>query len=120
MQSPFSLFRLLSPCCESASGIFDKSLNRCKCFRYELSNVLSAQIAHFEIQSKIASDLFISRNLRFSGQICIKYLAFVIFNVPFDIAVVTLGRTLPKALRTQALTALTSNFGLVGLVHYAW
>ena len=24
--------------------------------------------------------------------------------------------TLPKALRTQALTALTSNFGLVGLV----
>ena len=28
--------------------------------------------------------------------------------------------TLPKALRTQALTALTSNFGLVGLVQYAW
>ena len=25
-------------------------------------------------------------------------------------------KTLPKALRTQALTALTSNFGLVGLV----
>ena len=29
-------------------------------------------------------------------------------------------KTLPKALRTQALTALTSNFVLVGLVHYAW
>ena len=29
-------------------------------------------------------------------------------------------QTLPKALRTQALTALTSNFGLVGLVQYAW
>ena len=29
-------------------------------------------------------------------------------------------KTLPKALRTQALTALTSNFGLVGLVQYAW
>ena len=28
-------------------------------------------------------------------------------------------QTLPKALRTQALTALTSNFGLVGLVQYA-
>ena len=29
-------------------------------------------------------------------------------------------KTLPKALRTQALTALTSNFGFVGLVQYAW
>ena len=29
-------------------------------------------------------------------------------------------KTLPKALRTQALTALTSNFGLEGLVQYAW
>ena len=29
-------------------------------------------------------------------------------------------KTLPKALRTQALTALTSNCGLVGLVQYAW
>ena len=28
--------------------------------------------------------------------------------------------TLPKALRTKVLTALTSNFGLVGLVQYAW
>ena len=28
--------------------------------------------------------------------------------------------TLPKALRTQALTALTSNFDLEGLVQYAW
>ena len=27
-----------------------------------------------------------------------------------------LKKTLPKALRTQVLTALTSNFGLVGLV----
>ena len=31
----------------------------------------------------------------------------------------TQNETLPKALRTQALTALTSNFGLVGLVQYA-
>ena len=30
------------------------------------------------------------------------------------------AKTLPKALRTQALTALTNNFGLVGLVQYAW
>ena len=30
------------------------------------------------------------------------------------------NQTLPKALRTHALTALTSNFGLVGLVQYAW
>ena len=29
-------------------------------------------------------------------------------------------KTLPKALRTQALIALTSDFGLVGLVQYAW
>ena len=29
-------------------------------------------------------------------------------------------KTLPKALRTKVLTALTSNFGLVGLVQYAW
>ena len=29
-------------------------------------------------------------------------------------------KTLPKALRTQALTAFTSNFGLVGLVQYDW
>ena len=29
-------------------------------------------------------------------------------------------KTLPKALRTKAVTALTSNFGLVGLVQYAW
>ena len=29
-------------------------------------------------------------------------------------------KTLPKALRTQAVTALTSNLGLVGLVQYAW
>ena len=29
-------------------------------------------------------------------------------------------KTLPKALRTQALTALTSKFGLVGLVWYGW
>ena len=28
--------------------------------------------------------------------------------------------TLPEALRTQTLTAFTSNFGLVGLVQYAW
>ena len=31
-----------------------------------------------------------------------------------------LSKTLPKALRTQALTALTSNFGLVGLVRKVW
>ena len=30
------------------------------------------------------------------------------------------GKTLPKALRTQALTALTSNFGLIGLLQYVW
>ena len=30
------------------------------------------------------------------------------------------AQTLPKALRTQVLTALTRNFGLVGLVQYAW
>ena len=29
-------------------------------------------------------------------------------------------KTLPKALRIQALTALTSNFGLVGLVWWVW
>ena len=29
-------------------------------------------------------------------------------------------KTLPKALRTQALTAFTSNFGLVHLFQYAW
>ena len=29
-------------------------------------------------------------------------------------------KTLPKALGTQALTALTSNFGLVGLVRWVW
>ena len=29
-------------------------------------------------------------------------------------------KTLPKALRTQASTALTSNYGLVGLLQYAW
>ena len=28
--------------------------------------------------------------------------------------------TLQKALRTQALTALTSNFGSVGLVRWVW
>ena len=32
----------------------------------------------------------------------------------------TLLKTLPKALRTQVLTAFTSNFGLVGLVQYDW
>ena len=31
-----------------------------------------------------------------------------------------LKKTLPKALRTQALTALTCYFGLVGLVQCAW
>ena len=31
-----------------------------------------------------------------------------------------LSKTLPKALRTQALTALTSNFGSVGLVRWVW
>ena len=30
------------------------------------------------------------------------------------------AKTLPKPLQTQALTALTSKFGLVGLVQYAW
>merc|ERR1711928_154272 len=30
------------------------------------------------------------------------------------------NKTLPKALRTQALTALTKNFGLVGLVRWVW
>ena len=29
-------------------------------------------------------------------------------------------QALPKALRTQALTALISNFGLVGLVRWVW
>ena len=29
-------------------------------------------------------------------------------------------QALPKALQTQAFTALTSNFGLLGLVQYAW
>ena len=37
-----------------------------------------------------------------------------------SIIYVTMEKTLPKALRTQVLTALTSNFGLVGLVQYAW
>ena len=32
----------------------------------------------------------------------------------------TIFKTLPKALRTQALTALTKNFGLVGLVRWVW
>ena len=32
----------------------------------------------------------------------------------------TYSETLPKALRTQALTALTSNFGLVCLVRWVW
>ena len=31
-----------------------------------------------------------------------------------------INKTLPKAPRTQVLTALTSNFGSVGLVQYAW
>ena len=31
-----------------------------------------------------------------------------------------LTETLPKALRTQVLTVLTSSFGLVGLIEYAW
>ena len=31
-----------------------------------------------------------------------------------------MSQTLPKALRTQGLTALTSNLGLVGLVQYGW
>ena len=30
------------------------------------------------------------------------------------------NKTLPKALRTQVLTALTSKFGLVGLVWWIW
>ena len=30
------------------------------------------------------------------------------------------NETLPKALRAQALIALTSNFDWVGLVQYAW
>ena len=29
-------------------------------------------------------------------------------------------KTLPKALRTQALTTLTNNFGYIGLVRYVW
>ena len=37
-----------------------------------------------------------------------------------DLTVCLLIETLPKALRTQALTALTSNFGLIGLVQYVW
>ena len=32
----------------------------------------------------------------------------------------TKNETLPKALRTQALTALTSKFGLVGFVWWVW
>ena len=31
-----------------------------------------------------------------------------------------IDETLPKALRTQALTALTKNFGFVGLVRWVW
>ena len=31
-----------------------------------------------------------------------------------------INETLPKALRTKALTALTSNFGLVGLIWWVW
>ena len=38
----------------------------------------------------------------------------------FEKVKVTTFKTLPKALRTQALTALTSNLGLVGLVQYGW
>ena len=30
------------------------------------------------------------------------------------------NKTLPKALWTQVLTALTSDFGMEGLVQYAW
>ena len=36
------------------------------------------------------------------------------------IAYDTSKKTLPKALRTQALTALTKNFGLVGGVRWFW
>ena len=42
---------------------------------------------------------------------------FVEFHIPYNNI---RSETLPKALRTQVLTALTSNFGLVGLVQYAW
>ena len=31
-----------------------------------------------------------------------------------------INETLPKAPQTQALTALTSNFGLVGWAQFAW
>merc|ERR1719206_279530 len=34
------------------------------------------------------------------------------------LGMILIKKTLPKALRTQALTALTSNFGLVGLVRW--
>ena len=50
----------------------------------------------------------------------------MVFSVPAitiiatDIAIYFKVKTLPKALRTHALTALTSNFGLVGFVQYAW
>ena len=47
------------------------------------------------------------------GDFCVIAL-FAVFDGAFFL------ETLPKALRTQGLTALTSNFGLVGLVQYAW
>ena len=47
-------------------------------------------------------------------------LQFFGFNGPDSMRSSYIYETSPKALRTQALTALTSNFGLVGLVQKAW
>ena len=43
-----------------------------------------------------------------------------VFTIMFTWESLPVKETLPKALRTQALTALTSNFGLVGLVRWVW
>ena len=57
----------------------------------------------------------------FDCVLCVKFahLYFVLARC-FDLTKKPTNETLPKALRTQGLTALTSNFGLVGLVQYIW
>ena len=65
-------------------------------------------------------DLELVGQKRFISDILDIFIRSVIFSSKGKVHRKKSKKTLPKALRTQELTALTSNFGLVGLVQYAW
>ena len=61
-----------------------------------------------------------SKRVEMLKHFCVETLLEIISDILIEEFGACHKKTLPKALRIQVLTALTSNFGLVGLVCLVW